>query len=178
MSSSKPQLDVWDTCCILGILNNEADKVPALLAQTRFFESGGALLGIPSCAVSEIVTLADGTSASSPLEEFLNNPYVQLLQPTREVSILSGRLQFRFNPKQISDLREKAIAAGVPKDNANKLTSRDSEILATALVFKAERLSTYDPFLLFLGREYLQKETGLLICQPASTLLPFPEPTK
>ena len=175
MPSSKPELDVWDSCCIIGILNAEKEKLPALLAQTRFFEAGSSILGIPSCAVTEVVTLADGTSAHSKVEEFLNNPYVQLLLPTREVSTLSARLQYRFNTKQIPDLREKAIKAGVPKDRASKLTSRDSEVLATALFYKADRLSTYDPFLIFLGREYIQRESALVIDYPTSPFLPFPD---
>jgi hypothetical protein len=56
---------------------------------------------------------------------------------------------------------------------ANRLKSRDSEILATALVYKAQRLTTYDPFLCFLGKEYITPETGLVIGPPDSSLLPF-----
>jgi hypothetical protein len=174
MPNSKPALDVWDSCCIIGILNAEADKLPALLAQTQFFETGKALLGIPSSAVAEIYTLSDGTSAAAKIEEFLNNSYVQFLQSTREVVTLTSKLQFRFNSNQIADLRDKAIAAGVPNKQASKLKSRDSEILAAALVYKADRLTTYDPFLIFLGREYIQPETGLVISEPSSPMLPFP----
>jgi hypothetical protein len=47
MQSSKPILDVWDSCCLIGILNGEQDKLPALLAQTRFFETGAAMLSLP-----------------------------------------------------------------------------------------------------------------------------------
>jgi hypothetical protein len=61
------------------------------------------------------------------------------------------------------ELREKAIAAGVPKDNANKLKRADADVLATALVYKAVRLTTYDPFLLFIGKEYITPETGLVV---------------
>jgi hypothetical protein len=174
MPNNKPALDVWDSCCIIGILNAEADKLPALLAQTNFFETGSAILGIPSSAVAEIYTLSDGTSAASKIEEFLNNPYVQFLQSTREVVTASSKLQFRFNSNQIPDLKAKAIAAGVPKDQASKLRSRDSEILAAALVYKADRLTTYDPFLIFLGSEYIQPETGLVISPPSSPMLLFP----
>jgi hypothetical protein len=174
MPTSKPELDVWDSCCIIGILNAEKDKLPALLAQTRFFETGKAYLGIPSAAVTEFPTLGDGSPADKQLDEFLNNPYVQFLQSTREVSLMSGRLQYRFNVNQIPDLKQKAMAAGVPKDQASKLKSRDSEILACALVYKATRLTTYDPFLIFLGAEYIQGEYGLIIGPPQSPLLPFP----
>ena len=178
MTVSKPELDVWDSCCIIAVLNGESDKLPELLAQTRFFETGSAILGVPSCAIAEIPNLGDGSPAQAKIEEFLNNPYVQFLQATREVATLSGRLQFRFNCNQITDLRAKAIAAGVPKDQASKLKSRDSEILATALVYKADRLTTYDPFLIFLGREYIHSEYGLVIDRPSSPFLPFPEEEK
>src|SRR5260370_7402854 len=175
MPNSRPALDVWDSCCIIGILNAEKDKLQAVVAQGRFFGTGSAILGIASRGVSEVSSLADGTSASSKIEEFLDNPYVQLLQPTREVSTMSAKLQFRFNSKQIPDLKDRAIAAGVPKDRASKLTSRDSEVLATAIFYKADRLSTYDPFLIVLGREYIQKATGLVIDPPTSPFLPFPD---
>jgi hypothetical protein len=173
-SSSKPTLDVWDSCCIIGILNDEKDKLPGLLAQTQLFETGKVVLGIPSTAVSEIFRLSDGTPAQPKLDEFLDNPYVEFLYPTRDVAKLSGRLQYRFNSSQIPDLKTKAITAGVPSNNANRIGSRDSEILATALVYKAERLTTYDPFLIFLGNEYIQRESGLVISPPPISLLLLP----
>jgi hypothetical protein len=37
----------------------------------------------------------------------------------------------------------------------------DADVLATALVYKAARLTTYDPFLLFIGKECITPETGL-----------------
>src|SRR2546423_12998069 len=91
----KPDLDVWDSCLIIDILNKESDKLPALLSQTQYFESGRAILGIPSAAVTEIVTLSDGSAASPKVKEFLDNSYVELLQPNVEVSMKSSELQFR-----------------------------------------------------------------------------------
>jgi hypothetical protein len=81
----------------------------------------------------------------------------------------------RFDSKRMPELYDKAVAAGVPKDQAKKLRVKDSEILATALFYQADRLTTYDPFLIFLGREYIEKETGLVIDLPISPFLPFPD---
>ena len=173
---AKPDLDVWDSCPIIGVLNKESDKLPALLAQTQYFETGKAILGIPSAAVTEIVTLSNGSPAGPKVKEFLDNSYVELLQPTVEVSMKSSELQYRFDSRRLPELKTKAIAAGVPPDQANRLKSRDSEILATALVYKAQRLTTYDPFLCFLGKEYITPETGLIIGPPDSSLLPFEQP--
>ena len=64
---SKPELHAWDSCCLIGILNGERDKVAALLAEVRRFETGEAVLGIPSGVVSEVVTLADGSPALGAL---------------------------------------------------------------------------------------------------------------
>ena len=180
MPSSKPALDVWDSCCLLGVLNGETDKLPALLSQTQKFEDGIAILGIPSVVVSETVTLSDGTSAEEKMSKFLDNSYVVPLQATREVATLSSRLQYRFDTKRLPDLRAKAIAAGVPKDNANKLKRADADVLATALVYKAARLTTYDPFLLFIGKEYITPATALVIDLPDTSLLPFdyPQPSQ
>lgn len=170
---NSPELDVWDSCCIIGILNNEKDKLPALLAETRRFETGEALLGIPSAAISEIFILSDGTPAEEKVRAFTDNAYVVLLQPTLQISIRSGALQYRFNSKRLPELRAQAISEGVPKDNANRLGSRDSEILATALELKAKRLTTYDPFLCFIGKKYITPETGLRIGPPDSAWLPL-----
>lgn len=175
MQSSKPTLDVWDSCCLIGILNGEKDKLPALLAQTRFFETGAAMLGLPIAVLDEILTLSDGTSAEEKVRAFLLNPYVLPLHSNLEVSFKSKSLRMRFDSKRMPELFEKAVAADVPKDQAKKLAVKDSEILASALFYEADRLTTYDPFLLFLGREYIQEETGLIIDRPTSPFLPFPE---
>ena len=175
MQSSKPTLDVWDSCCLIGILNGEKEKLPALLAQTRFFETGAAMMGLPIAVLDEVVTLADGTSAEEKVRAFLMNPYVLPLHPNLEVSFKSKSLRMRFDGKNTPELYDKALAAGVPKDQARKLGVKDSEILSTALFYQADRLTTYDPFLLFLGREYIEKESGLVIDLPTSPFLPFPD---
>lgn len=176
--NSKPAIDVWDSCCLIGVLNGEADKLPALLAQTRLFESGASMLGLPMAALDEVVMLSDGTPADEKVKQFLLNPYVLTLQPNLDTSFKSKNLRMRFDTKNMPELSAKAIAFGVPKDQSKKLGVKDSEIVATALVYKAARLTTYDPFLIFLGREFLEKETGLVIDKPAPLYLPFPEEEK
>jgi hypothetical protein len=173
MPSSKPDIDVWDSCCLLGVLNNEQEKLPALLSETQQFESGKKVLGIPSGVVSETVTLSDGSSAEEMLNKFLDNTYVVPLQATHEVALMSSRLQFRFDSKRMLDLKEKAIAAGVPKDNCSRLKRGDADVLATALIYEAARLTTYDPFLIFIGKEYITPETGLIIDTPDTAVLVF-----
>jgi hypothetical protein len=64
----------------------------------------------------------------------------------------------------------------VPKDNSTRLKRADADVLATALVYKAARLTTYDPFLLFLGKEYITPEMGLVIDLPDTSWLPFEDP--
>jgi hypothetical protein len=176
MLTGKPALDVWDSCCIIGILNAEKDKLPALLSQTRLFEGGQALLGIPIGAVPEVVTLSDGTPAEQKIRTFMDNAYVVPLLPNLDVSFKSTSLRYRFDSKRMPELKTKAIAAGVPPDRANKLGVKDSEILATALVCKADRLTTYDPFLIFIGKEYIAPETGLIIGPPCFCRLCPPSP--
>jgi len=175
MQSSKPTLDVWDSMCIIGLLNNEKDKLPALLAQTRFFETGAAILGLPIAALDEVETLIDGTPAEEKVREFLQNPYILPLHANLEVSFKSKNLRYRFDNKNSPDLFDIAVAAGVPRDQAKKLGRKDSEILAAALYYKAERLTTYDPFLIFVGRHCLQAETGIIIGPPWPSTMVFPE---
>ena len=173
-NSNKPELDVWDSCCLIGLFNNEPDKVPALLAQTPLFETGKAKLGLPIAVLDEVVTLPDGSSAETKLRQFLDNSYVLRLQANEEVSFLAKNLRMRFDGQRAPDVMAKALLAGVPRDQAKKLGMKDSEILATAIFFKADRLTTYDPFLLFLGEHYIQKETGMVIAKPLSPFLNFP----
>ncbi len=173
---TKPELDVWDSSCLLGVLHNEQDKIPALLAQMPRYESGEAVLGVPNGVISEVVTLADGSSAAEPLKRFLANSYIQTLTPTVEVSLLSGQLQHRFDSRRMLDLKEKAVAAGCSNEQALRLRSKDADILATALHYKAARLTTYDPFLRFLGQEYITKETGMVIDLPQTSFLPLEFP--
>lgn len=175
---NKPELDVWDTCCLIGVLNEEQDKVPALLAQIPRYEAGEAVLGIPNGVISEVVTLADGSSAAEPLKQFIANPYIETLTSTVEVSILSSQLQHRFNSQRMPELKTKAIAAGCSKEQALRLRAKDAEILATAIHYKATRLTTYDPFLRFLGREYITPETGLVIDPPQTSYLPLGFPNE
>jgi predicted nucleic acid-binding protein len=170
---NKPDLDVWDSCCIFGVLNNEKDKVASLLAQMPRFESGESILGIPSAAISEIVRLADGSPAQEPLKQFLASSYIQTLIPTPEVAILSGQLQYRFDYRQIPELKTKAMSFGCGADQALRLRSKDADILATAIYYKASRLTTYDPFLRFLGQEYLTNECGLIVDVPSTSYLPM-----
>ena len=103
MQSSKPALDVWDSCCLIGILNDEKDKLPALLAQTCFFETGAAMLGLPIAVLDEVVTLSDGTSAQEKVKAFLLNPYVLPLHPNLEVSFKSKSLRIRFDSKRMPE---------------------------------------------------------------------------
>jgi hypothetical protein len=172
---TKPDLEVWDSCCLTGILNNEKDKVPALLSRTRSFEQGEAILGIPIVVIGEVVALSDGTPAKDKVERFLQNPYVETLESTREVGILCGELQYRFDSRRLPELKAEAIKAGVPNNQVIRLRHADSEVLATALHYKAKKLTTYDPFLIFIGAKYITGETGLVIGPPDTEFLPFPD---
>lgn len=87
-------------------------------------------------------------------------------------------MQYRFDSKRMPELKRRAIAAGCPKDQAKRLRSKDADILATALHYKAARLTTYDPFLRFLGQEYITKETGLVIDIPKTSFLPLDFPVE
>jgi hypothetical protein len=46
------------------------------------------------------------------------------------------------------------------------------------LHYKVARLTTYDPFLQFLGQEYITKETGLVIDIPQTSFLPMDFPVE
>jgi hypothetical protein len=63
----------------------------------------------------------------------------------------------------------------VPNNQVIRLKRADSDVLASALHYKAKRLTTYDPFLIHIGREYITPEYGLIIGPPDAEFLPFPD---
>jgi hypothetical protein len=127
-------------------------------------------LGIASATLSEITRLADGSPAYPSLELFLQLPFIQLLNSNQEIGLLASRMGHRFDFSNNSELLAKAANFGCPK-NQKRLKNKDAEILATAIVYKAVRLTTYDPFLRFLGAEFVQNESGMIVDTPSSSLL-------
>jgi hypothetical protein len=172
MPSKQPVLIVWDSCCIIGLFNKEQDKLAGLTYELRECDENRAMLGIASATLSEIVRLADNSPAYPVLESFLQFPFIQQLNSNREVGLLSSKLGHRFDLRGQPELLAKAQSFGCPPDQ-KRLKPKDSEILATAIVYKAARLTTYDPLLRFLGAEFIRSEFGLLVDEPASSLL-FP----
>jgi predicted nucleic acid-binding protein len=170
MPNKPPALIAWDTCCILGLFNKESDKLAGLTYELRECDEGRAFLGIASATLSEVTRLADGSAAYPHLETFLQFPFVQQLNSTGEVGLLASKLGHRFDLRSQPELLAKATASGCPRDQ-NRLKPKDAEILATAIVYKATQLTTYDPLLLFLGAEFIRSEFGLIIDKPASGLL-------
>ena len=172
MPSRPPSLIAWDSCCIFGLFNKEADKINGLIYELRECDEGRATLGIATASLGEITRLADGSPALETLEQFLELPFVQLLNGNKEVGLLASRLGHRFDLRKKPELLVKALAFGCPKDQ-NRLRAKDAEILATAIVYNADRLTTYDPFLRFLGTEFIRAEYGTTVDTPLSSLLPF-----
>ena len=78
------------------------------------------MLGLPMAALDKVVTLSDGTSAEQKVRDFLANPYVLPLNPNLEISFKSKNLRMRFDSKTLPEMYDKAVAAGVPKDQAKK----------------------------------------------------------
>ena len=170
MPNKPPALIAWDSCCILGLFNKEQDKIAGLVYELRECEEGRAVLGVATASLGEVTSLADGTPALETLEQFLQLPFVQLLTGTKEVGLLANRLGHRFDLRTQPELLEKARAFGCPRDQ-KRLKSKDAEILATAIVYKAAQLTTYDPFLRFLGAEFISKEFVIAVDIPSSSLL-------
>ncbi|HZL25697.1 MAG TPA: hypothetical protein VFC39_04115 [Acidobacteriaceae bacterium] len=141
-----------------------------LTYELRECEQGRAILGIAFATLSEITTLADNSPAIQTLEDFLQLPFVQMLNGNKEAGLLANRLRLRFDLTRQPELLAKSREFGCPKDQ-NKLTAKDADILATAITYKAARLTTYDPLLRFLGAEFIRAEYGMLVDEPSSSLL-------
>jgi len=172
MPSKTPELFVWDTCCLLGLFNNEQDKVAGLRYEIAECEAGRAQLGIPIAAMGEVTRLCDGQPADKILEAFLENRFVQPLNSTPEIGVLTSKLGFRFDLRGQPELMQRAAEFGCPPDQ-RRLKAKDAEILATAIFYKATRLTTYDPLLSFIGQEFVKPEYGVVVGPPDSSFLPF-----
>ncbi len=173
MPNKAPILIAWDSCCILGLFNKEQDKFAGLTYELRECDEGRAYLGIASATLSEITRLADGSAAYPHLESFMQFPFIQQLNTTREVGLLSSKLGHRFDLRAQPELLAEARAFGCPNDQ-NRLRPKDAEILATAIVYKAVQLTTYDPLLRFLGARFIHSEYGVVVDKPSSSLLFLP----
>jgi hypothetical protein len=157
---------------LLGLFNNEHDKIAGLRYEIAECEGGRAYLGIPIAAMAEVVRLNDGQPADKVLEAFLDYRFVQQLNSTKEVGLLTGKLRYRFDFRTQEEMLQRAVAFGCPVDQ-KQLKAKDAEILATAIVYKAARLTTYDPFLKFIGQEFIKPEYGVVVGPPDSSFLPF-----
>ncbi len=167
---SRSPLIVWDSCSVIGYFNKEEDKITGLRYEINECAFGRSVLGIATASLGEIVYLADGSAAFPALEDFLDLPFLQQLNNNQQVGLLSSRLGHRFDFRQHPEILAKAEAFGCPKDQ-KRLKSKDAEILATAMVYEASRLTTYDPLLRFIGSEFLRPDTGLVVDYPSSSLL-------
>ena len=172
MPSKPPLLIDWDSCCLLGLFNQEPDKLAGLTYELRECEEGRATLGIATATLGEVTRLADGSPALETLESFLELPFVQLLNNNKEVGLLANQLGQRLDLRSQPALLSEALAYGCPSDQ-KRLKSKDAEILATAIIYKAARLTTYDPFLRFIGAKFIQPEFGMIVDKPSSSLLFF-----
>lgn len=170
MPSNPPALIVWDSCCLIGLFGREPDKISGLTYELRECDEGRCILGIASASLAEVASLPDGSPAHNTLENFLEAPFIQVLSSNRDVGLLASKLGNRFDLRAQPELLLKAIDFGCPKDQ-KRLKSKDAEILATAIIYKAVRLTTYDPLLRFLGAEFIQKEYGVVVDSPPSALL-------
>jgi predicted nucleic acid-binding protein len=172
MPSRPPSLIVWDSCCLIGLFNREADKFAGLTYELRECDEKRAILGIATATLGEVTQLADGSPALATLERFIELPFVQLLNGNKDVGLLANRLGSRFDLRNRPEILSKALTFGCPKDQ-KRLRAKDAEILATAIEYKASRLTTYDPFLRFLGAEFIHAEHGTIVDYPSSSLLSF-----
>jgi len=172
MPSNSPSLIVWDSCCVLGYFNRETDKLAGLQYEINECSCQRGILGIATATLGEIVYLADNSPAYPVLEKFLKLPFIQQLNNNQEVGLLSSRLGHRFDLRDKPDSLSEAKLFGCPVDQ-KRLKSKDAEILATSIVYKASRLTTYDPFIRFIGQKYIRNEYGVVVDTPSSALLPF-----
>jgi len=140
------RLVYWDSCCFLGLLNNEQDKVH--LCQGAIQKAEGGELVIITSAISfiEVIRMKGKPklkkAVETTIQKFFSNSFIYIHNVDREVGIKARNLMWKHQSLQ-------------PKDSIH---------LATALLHNVPTLHTFDDDLLNLKDKTVEQK--IKICRP------------
>jgi predicted nucleic acid-binding protein len=143
-SKNQPRTILWDSCVFLAWLKEEKDKpLEDLRAFIRDIESEKTILHVSSVAYVEILNLIVpgeplAATAGSRFRSWVKRPCVEVLNVDPRIA------------EQAGDLKERSIKIRNDNKKCGALRIPDAIIAATALVYGAEVLHTFDPDMLDL----------------------------
>jgi predicted nucleic acid-binding protein len=128
---------LWDSCIFIAWFNGEADKPLAEIERIlRSVTDGKANLLVSAICLAEVLDLAGESDAGTQFRGFIKRPNVILANVDHRVGALAG------------DIRVAARAASVAGLLSQSVKIPDALIAATAIIYKADELHTFDPVLL------------------------------
>lgn len=154
MSGTKPVVIAWDSCVFLGWFNAEEDKpLLAMEAILKAVADGDVTLLVSAICGAEVLNEAGKSDARSEFLGFLKRDNV--VPANVDMRIADKAAQFRERTRE-------ALAQG---HLSKGIRAPDALIAATAVIYRASALHTFDPQLLALsGTEYVDR---LVICSPS-----------
>ena len=140
--TSKRPMFSWDTCVFLAWFNEEDDKplgnIEAILER---ISRNTATLLVSAVCVAEILTEAGRSSAGTKFRSFVKRD-----------NVIVANVDFRI-AEVAATFRERAIDAIRNGTREKGIKAPDALIAATASVYKADALHTFDPVLLGLSED-------------------------
>jgi predicted nucleic acid-binding protein len=145
----------WDSCTFLAWFNDEEDKPLAVIDYLlRQIADGKASLLISAISCVEVLDQAGTSDAGTKFKQFAIRP-----------NVIRASADWRIAEKA-AEIRQKVTAEVAAGRMARGVKAPDALIVATAVVYRATELHTFDPVLLGLDGSPLVD--FLTIAQPRS----------
>jgi predicted nucleic acid-binding protein len=137
MSGEKRQLICWDSCIFIAWLKGEQDKPLDLLANLlQSVKQEKTNLLVSAVSFAEVLDKAGESNAGTQFQGFVKQPSVIVANVDIRVGLLA------------KTIRETAISAVARQEIPKSVSIPDALIAATAVIYRAEELHTFDPVLI------------------------------
>ena len=153
--SDKRQMICWDSCILIAWFNEEPDKALDLIGATLKSVADNKInLLLSAVSFAEVLDVAGENRVGAAFEGFVKRPNTVLANVDERV----GRIA--------RDIRQAACVALNAGEISKGVKSPDAMIVATAVLYRAEELYTYDPVLREIGTKTWPILRGLKILRP------------
>lgn len=140
--SKKPVLIAWDSCVWLAWFSAERDKpLESIRDALRESEDGKSTLLMSAVCLAEVIDLVKSPDSGTKIRAY-----------AKRKNVFPANLDFRISQKA-SEIRKWTIEANERGEQLKKVKTPDALIAATAIIYKATVLHTFDDGLLQLSEK-------------------------
>lgn len=154
--ADRPPLICWDSCVFLAWFNKEHDKplsqIEHLLVQIA---EGKVNLLVSALSYAEVLDKAGKSDAGARFRDFVQRPNVVVANIDPRIGLMAA------------EIREAALIAHANGRLSQGIKIPDALIAATAVIYRAGELHTFDPVLLELSASSIVRQ--LPITSPGNT---------